>query len=307
MKTSNSFSGKATLILLLSFLMIHLYCSKDKIEIRNSSNNNNYIEAQLRSSTTLLVNPTNGNNPIDSVGQIHNEILDYIAFHPGFDTIDIIAHAYDYVQNSKNWDDMSEYMSQYSADTLGQSIWDFCNDDDLEGLINYVSSMGGLSQALINELNNLFSVLDFNDENVSASEIIDSLKQIESNFAESTEVFTLAESRTFYGTASVLRYSIAYWFSVSQDDNHPYYTYIADMIASYNQFDNGDSSTRAPFPWRKLWRALTVVAADAAGFAGGYALGSGLSMGNPAVGGSCGIFFATVCSGLAKEFWDPSP
>lgn len=48
---------------------------------------------------------------------------------------------------------------------------------------------------------------------------------------------------------------------------------------------------------------MTTVAADAAGFAGGFSLGCAISGGFPTAGAACGTLLGGACSGAVKEMW----
>lgn len=152
-----------------------------------------------------------------------------------------------------------------------------------------------------NELENLFSVLDFTREDVPISALIDSIISKESNF-QST-LLSANEINVYYGTASVLRYSASYWDAVLSDvsSSHPFYNIIVDHLRSLDN-DLEEIEVRA-WDWKKFWRGVTVVAADAGGFAGGYALGSALSMGVPAVGAAAGTLLGGACSLEVRNMW----
>ena len=93
-----------------SLLLILVVLNSCNQSVEKDFTPTSYLEDQvsLRQNTIVLVDPSNSNNPIDSVGQIHNQVLDLIAFDPGFDTIDILETVYDYAE--LNWDDLSSVM-----------------------------------------------------------------------------------------------------------------------------------------------------------------------------------------------------
>lgn len=170
--------------------------------------------AEVRESTALSVNPGNLNNPLDSVGEIHNLILDAIAFHPGFDTLNLIPFSYQYVNSSLGWDALSEYLPLNTTNSVISNIWGNGDNADIESIIEYLEGVGGFSQEIVDELHILFSVLNLEREFYPIGELIDSIKVKESNFMSSTTTFTESEYFMYLGTASVLRFSAAYWDAV---------------------------------------------------------------------------------------------
>jgi len=260
-------------------------------------------------STELSVDPSNPNNPVDSIGEIHNELLDAIAFNEGFDTLDIMDFLFEYVVEEKGWE-VDEKLSNSSADSMVNVIWEYCIEVDLEedftGLIDEFSTAFAYSQTLTNHLESLFSLLDYAREDVPISDLIDSIIVKEDLF--STAVVTASESLIFYGTASILRYSAAYWEAVIEDESssHPFYTVVVSHLMDLDENINSDDIVDVrKWNWKKFWRGLAVIGADALGFAGGYAFGSSLSGGLPAAGIAAGTLIGGATSGMVRDAWEP--
>ena len=245
-------------------------------------------------STVLNVDPSNTNNPMDSVGLIHNEFVDAVAFDEDFETLDIVLFLNEYAKVERGWYDFS----QLQMDSMVGVILSYCLEDDFDGLIDTLASSAGYSVSLIAELKELMSVLNVNREDVEIADLIDSIVVKETQF--SLGVFSAVERNIYYGTASVLRYSSSYWDAVLEDDTHPYHSILVDYLIEY---DDEEEFQRA-FKWWKVWRALAVVGADALGFAAGYGLGSALSAGLPAVGATCGTLLGGAASAGMKDIWE---
>lgn len=255
-------------------------------------------------STTLLVDPSNSNNPIDSVGEIHNEFLDAIAFNDAFETLEILDFLYEYSAGELGWEDIDLWMPQSKADSLNDTIWDYSLSEDFEGFLDDLSSAYSFSSGLDEHLDSLFSLFDYTREDLPTTDLIDSIKVREERFSRITT--SQFESRIYYGTASILRYSAAYWDAVLEDEtsSHPYYEVIVNYLMEYEATNSGDVVTVRKFSFKKLWRGLAVIGADALGFAGGYGLGSVLSGGNPAVGGAAGTLIGGAASATVRDAWD---
>lgn len=262
-------------------------------------------EQVLSRNTEILVDPSNSNNPIDSVGEIHNQILDAVAFDEDFETLDISEFCLDYVVSELGWNALDTIFSVSAIDSIVQVIWDYSLEEDFEGRISEMSTALSFSQTLTNHLNSLFGLLDYERESVPIANLIDSIIVKEQQFA--TAIVTPSESMIYYGTASILRYSAAYWDAVLEDETstHPYYNVVVEYLMELDdELSNGSDVDVRKWNWKKFWRGLAVIGADALGFGAGYAIGSALSGGVPAVGASAGTLLGSAASTAVGEAWE---
>ena len=284
---------------LLSLLVISLFsCSKDDTfqqqEVKSEP-------AIYQRSTQLNADPSNSFNPMDSVGFIHNSLLDTFAFQVNFDTILIPNFFYTCTSHSRNWGFLSTYLPYSSCDSMINVIWDYALQDDTEGLVKYIATHFSYSQILEEKLLDLFELLNYNIEDVPIENLIDSVKLKENEFALlSTSTY---EYSIFMGTASVLRWSSAYWDGVLNNNNHPLYDILVGYLAERDTEFGSHEIVLRGF-WKKLWHIVKTVTADAIGLTVGYSIGSALSGGNPAVGGAAGSVMGAGASAAMRDKLD---
>lgn len=190
------------------------------------------------------------NNPLASVAKIHNIILDANAYHPGFDTLNLIPFSYQYVISSFGRGELSEYLPLNAPKSVIPIIRTIGDNADIEGMIEFLEVVSDFSQEIANELHILFSVLNLEREFYPIGDLIYSIKVKESNFMASTTTFTESEYFMYLRTSSVLRFSAACWDAVIEYTNHPYYSHVAEML------DNSplltDNSDKIRWDWQNF-------------------------------------------------------
>lgn len=288
------------LLLPVAIAAVCFSCNKEQ----DSLHQNNLVFESPQRRTTDYGDPSNNQNPLDSVGKIHNQILDAVAFDDDFETLPIDSFTYSYVTAVRGWDDFHAIIPIERYNRLKDVLWNYVSHDDLDGAIDHLGQSGGYSSALTAQLRDLFSVLSLERGNVPIEALVDSIIAKENNFPAKS--FSPYERNIYYGTASVLRYSASYWDAVISDESssHPYYDIVVNYLARLDRDGSQEVGSRA-FNWKKFWRGLAVVGADALGFAGGFALGSALSGGNPAVGAAGGTLIGGAASAEVRNIWNP--
>ena len=242
--------------LLAICLLVCISCNKATDFELNHEKEQYFLNQSTARSTVIPVDPSNDDNSVDSVGSIHNLILDTIAFHPGFDTLDIILATYNYVNSELEWEelDLELYLPYSKMDSLIDTIWYYCMNDNFEGAIDYIVDKYDLSQNLSDELDDLYSVLDYDRGDVGITDLIDSIIVKEDNFSAGS--FSAREQMIYFGTASVLRHSAAYWNTVMDDasGSHPYYDIVGDMLDYYDEefIEFGGNADTRKWNWRKI-------------------------------------------------------
>lgn len=119
----------------------------------------------------------------------------------------------------------------------------------------------------------------------------------ENNYLQ--QLYTDEENLIYYGTSSVLRYSLYYWSQVIDDDTHPYYSHILTAVDNFT----GETTIIGRPRWLSGIRALTIGLADAVGFVGGVAVSFKFFKGCNQCAAGLGVICGGACSSFVTEVW----
>ena len=289
---------------LFSFFILMGSCNK---KVQKDANQNLISE-----SLDLWSIAANTNNPIDSVGLIHNLSLDYLSNSSEFPLNDIQS---DMRVFTENWGYDSQYMlSKDSVNNILSEIKTVSeNAIDEENrssyFSDYVQTKISGSAAFNSYLSTAFSLIEINENDISSdsligiSGVINEIRNLESEIMLSA--LEGQEKTELLATTSILRYSLAYWMSVAVNPSHPYYYALTDGSSSEKtSFHNLTSKF-----WQRVARGLTTVLADGLGGAIGGVAGAalGTAVGGPAgtvVGMASGIaLLGGISSGAVAANW----
>lgn len=190
-----------------------------KSDLKSTSNQNNLF-SNTPNSVFVPLYIKNSLNPWDSVGQIHNNELDYLLSLSGN-------------WNSNVYDTLFLQATNFGVLELGQTRISIQNQitADTSYLFPYIESNNGNLDSIVNDLLNDWSagsnaksymralidtVLNSNDT-INISPLISKIKTIESNINSSTTL-TTDEKTCLFQVASTLRYSLHFW---STNTNNP--------------------------------------------------------------------------------------
>jgi len=248
----------------------------------------------------VTIDPSNSQNPIDSVGRIHNELLDRIAIIPGFDTMNINSYIYNTLSIELNLYNLSNDIPLNLADSIVEHIWLYSNNDDQDTVIEDLYIYNYISEDLALSLKDLFSVLDYNRGDVPIEQLIDSIKAKENQFI--LDNWNTNDQVIYLGTASVLRYSAYYWDNVIEDttESHPFYQIYTNYLS---EKDGLNSISSRKWNWKKFWRGMAIVGADALG----YGLTAAIVLSNPATAALAPTYGTTIgagCSAAVGAAWE---
>lgn len=211
--------------------------------------------------------PDNSNNSLDSVGQIHNELVNLAESVAG---------------PNAGEERVMEVVDSLLIDRLGSGVSsllqdiefaeDIIDSIDIDMLETYTNDLE-LSSFNKEIIYNIFTIM-FDYDGTNVCEIIDEIKSLEDSLINLYSQQTL---RYFLITASVGRYSLHYW-----DD----------------RFEGEDELTEVMV--RGFWKKFFIGTVDAAGAIAGGIMGGPTAAGN--VAGA--IVGAVAASTGAAELWD---
>lgn len=208
------------LIPALIIALIFTSCTKEgEVTTKKNSIKVNNGTAMYFGITTMpfyIVNPSNPDNPMDSFGIIHNEGIHYIYNHlSSLTSQNIIEIAQNltrdlYSDNSINLFDSIKLINTNGI-FMNWQVGYKPNESNIEKL----HKKGLISDLCKNYLLELESIALINKD---LEELIKKCKNIENEILASN--VSSQEKNILLGSASVLRYSAAYWFSIAGSNNH---------------------------------------------------------------------------------------
>ncbi len=221
-------------------------CSKesDSSQVNELNGNNVNIAEELNnvfnkvrannSSSRLMVQVENEENPFDNVGASHNEILGHLMAQEYTDST--ICNAISEVEREFNTEiefncqEMLSFINEGKNETF-DSINNYKTDlfDEL-----YNSNKIGLSEySIVNTtIENVYSSIDLNEQ-------IELLKVAE-EYTISSQSLTEVEKGRILRTFAIYRYSSFYWEIEASDKKHPIVA-LADALAEYWAMYGDDS------------------------------------------------------------------
>jgi hypothetical protein len=238
----------------------------------------------------------NSVNPFDSIGVLHNYLLDVLASQPGFDSIDINQFLYDFAFTDLGVGDLSTTMSLNEANALTSDIWFYCLRNEYDSLFHN-SHM--FSSELKEVILDLLSLLENESDSLIFEDFIDSIKAKENAFLSSS--WSGSDSLIYLGMTSVMRHSSYYWQKVMFEEfgNSPYYEHIMEVVSN-----NEGNNSISRWNWKKFWRGLAVVGADVAG----YGLTAAICLSNPTtvpLANGAGTIVGAGCSAAVRDAFNP--
>lgn len=194
-------------------------------------------------------NIANPDNPMDYVGRIHNEGLDYVLDHradwhcdPNLMEQKGCELSAQFYANSSYGQGPASYPSVLAQISSNVDMYQAIG---IDGVIENVGSAG-----LKEYLNEMVDLIEAYNDSTQIDTLIASIKQIEQDVNASS--LSPDDKAMFNGAASIARYSSSYWFG--------------ETILPASQWVHCNNNVPIPmgkFNWTKFW---TVVAFDVAGF-----------------------------------------
>lgn len=189
------------------------------------------------SSTPSAFDVANVNNPLDSVGVLHNEITDHLV--TTYDTGSIHTHIDQYFANDSRFED------SIPSETYWNNLYNNCYIESTNEFVyeNYLNNLGMevINEQLILEVLSLGETYD----GTNVKDVINTIKNHE-NIALSTYAST--DISNYLATSSVLRHSLYYWDDYVGTNVHKFSfkkigTGICDAIGGAEGYYTGQSST----------------------------------------------------------------
>lgn len=196
---------KSTIAIFIMLGIAFISCSDSDKSV------NQNISGQSYSFGDSYVNVWNPTNPYDSIGFIHNELLDYAISQYGGSSG--AATFPDNLSNLISNRCYSNYSTTISADTLEASKDDFYDellDAAGDSLSFYEFLKGRFSTTIADELVTIFNIVnDYTSQNMLTTTIVQ-LKLNENSVSAST-VLTQQEKNVILAASAQAKFSLVYW------------------------------------------------------------------------------------------------
>jgi hypothetical protein len=271
--------------------------------------NSNYVS----SFPNYIINPSNYENPLDEVGELHNQTVHYVLNHlTELSSNNLLLHTQTYLRAYLSQPNFNLYDS---IEKINNSNIYFNWQSPYNGNIDYIDYHYGLSNLSSNFhgfYHDLKDLAHSYDSIADLESLISNCKDIENEISLDSEM-NESEKAFLQAGASVLRHSAAYWSSIAGSS-----TYVIMTPSFYGDFPTWvDSAFLSVYDGKGTWKESQTCDADFGGFLGGGATGciTGAPLGpggalvgafSGALGGMVGASIADVWSQWHRGFHYPS-
>ncbi len=256
-----------TLIFIIFLSIFALISCNEKVVIQNKDNE------ILISSITYSVNPSNCNNPYDSIGYYHNEGLEYIINNASSFTCDSVV-----LKNElrslvdtflvNNDDYTPSYLDMSLPGNYYDDFWDNTRFYDFDEMMNFYSINANVKAGA----EKIIDYVKLLDSNYSVTEILDSIKTYETDVINS--ILTSYEKEQILKAASVGRYSLVYWNDIVEGGTSDW---LGFLNCEYSNQNGGKGNISFFEGYSDTDKIIAVVAADVAGtVCCGFNVGAGI-------------------------------
>jgi len=256
--------------ILILIVLITISCTENTVQQNNLSNNTNLIYLQN-------LNYSNVNNPLDSCGYFHNYFLDY------------------FIQNTElHLTNEEEFKSELyriineigdlhifnTTSQLGKKVLDLYYDSTRTLSILQTIEQFSYNNYIKIKLINLFSLISLDDKDTinftvdSLNALFQEIKDWENEIITNLN-YTIYDSSNkvanqLLGTASIMRYSLAYWVTVFQDTNSKWRQLISIPPTTKKHFYTKNKIQLTGWELAGIALALTTAGYDAKGYVWGF-------------------------------------
>lgn len=221
------------------------------------------------------IDPSYNVNPLDSVGYWHNEIIDYFINHSsGTDTTQSV-----YRQELLTvFGQMGDSNFAGTNRTLNEYMLNFVFDSLSVQSEEYIVNHYGTSEYAKTKITQLYALAnkytDSTEGTTAINNMLNEIKGWENNIMSELNYYTYDSSNNvanqLLGTSSILRWSVAYWYTVFNDNTNAWWRYIDIPKGKANPINNNPKTKIAGLNAYAVAVGVGCALADASGFFAGY-------------------------------------